>query len=213
MKYTTAIFDLDGTLLDTLDDLTDAVNAAMRAFGYPVHTRDEVRGFVGNGARLLIERSLGGVPGNFDEIFAFYDEYYTTHSMIKTAPYPGVTEALRALVRSDVKIAVVSNKQDRAVKALVRKFFGDCCSVAVGESKKVRRKPAPDSVIAAMGELFSEKYECVYVGDSEVDIETAKNAGIDCISVTWGFRGRDFLKEKGAATLCDSAEELVKAII
>lgn len=212
MRYTTAIFDLDGTLLDTLDDLTDAVNATLRSFGYPERTRDEVRCFVGNGARLLIERSLGGVPENFEEIFAFYDEYYTSHSMIKTAPYPGVCEALRELVKREVKIAVVSNKQDKAVKALVRKFFGDCCSVAVGESKKVRRKPAPDSVNAAIEELFSEKYECVYIGDSDVDIETAKNAGIDCISVTWGFRDRDFLTAHGAVTFAGKPEELNKLI-
>ncbi len=212
MRYTTVIFDLDGTLLDTLDDIAGALNGTLRAFGYPERTREEVRGFVGNGARLLVRRALGGEPENFGEIFADYDARYTANPAVKTAPYPGVTDMLRALARRDVKIAVVSNKQDRAVKALVRRFFGGFCSCAVGEAENVRRKPEPDSVLAAMDELFSEKYECVYVGDSEVDIETAKNAGIDCISVTWGFRSRGRLLECGAKTLCDTPEELLRCL-
>lgn len=212
MRYTTAIFDLDGTLLDTLGDLTDAVNETMRRFGYPERTLDEVRSFVGNGAKNLLVRAMGQEPDNYDEVYAFYDEFYTAHSKIKTRPYDGVVEVLRELNRREVKLAVVSNKQDRAVKSLVREFFGDCCSVAIGESKNVRRKPAPDTALAAMKELWSEKYECVYIGDSDVDIATARAAGIDCISVTWGFRSKELLREKGAAVFADKPEDLLKLI-
>lgn len=214
MRYTTAIFDLDGTLLDTLEDLTDAVNATMNAFGFPERSLGEVRAFVGNGAAKLIERSLpeGRNTPDFDGILSFYDVYYTAHSLIKTAPYDGVHDVLRELCRRGVKLAVVSNKQDAAVKKLVRRFFGDVVSVAIGESAGVRRKPSPDSVLAAMAELMSEPEECVYVGDSDVDILTARAAGIPCVSVTWGFRGEDFLRDRGAERLVSEPKELLEII-
>ena len=212
MRYTTCIFDLDGTLLDTLDDLTDAVNFTLRRFGYKERSRDEVRLFVGNGARRLLERSLGGTPENFDEILAFYDEYYTAHSAEKTAPYPGVMDLLRELCRRERKVAVVSNKQDAAVKKLVRRYFPGLISVAVGQKKGVGPKPAPDSVRAAMAELWSESWECVYIGDSDVDIMTARAAGTAVISVDWGFRSRDFLMQHGAGTVISSPGELLKLV-
>jgi phosphoglycolate phosphatase len=209
MIYTTAIFDLDGTLLDTLDDIADSVNATMAHFGFPTRTRDEVRSFVGNGAVNLIRRCVGETE-NFDEILAFYDKYYTEHSLIKTAPYPGIMEMLGELTRREIKLAVVSNKQDAAVKKLVRRFFDNYISVAIGERRSVRKKPAPDTVIAAMDELCSLNYECVYIGDSDVDIMTAKNSEMDCISVSWGFRSRDFLLEHGAARIIEWPKELVR---
>ena len=212
MNHTTVIFDLDGTLLDTLDDIADSVNATMTHFARPTRTRDEVRSFVGNGAVKLIERCVGEDDPQLAEILAFYDKYYTEHSLNRTAPYPGIIELLRELSRREMKLAVVSNKQDAAVKKLVRKFFGGYISVAIGEKRTVRKKPAPDTVFAAMEELCSLDYECVYVGDSDVDIETAKNAGIDCVSVSWGFRSRDFLKAHGAVKIIAKPSELVRAI-
>ena len=213
MRYTTAIFDLDGTLLDTLEDIKDAVNVTMAAFGFPERSLEEVRSFVGNGAAKLLERSLpSGRTGDFDRILAFYDEYYTAHSLIKTAPYPGVHEVLRELCRREVKLAVVSNKQDPAVKLLVRRFFGDTVSVAIGERPGVRIKPAPDTAEAAMRELISLPEECVYVGDSDVDLLSARAAGVDSVSVTWGFRTEAFLRSRGAERLISSPKELLDII-
>ncbi|MBQ2329423.1 MAG: HAD family hydrolase [Oscillospiraceae bacterium] len=214
MRYTTVIFDLDGTLLNTLEDIKDSVNATMRHFGYAERRLDEIRAFVGNGAGNLIARCLPGgrdEPG-FDDILAWYDGYYTEHSLIKTAPYPGIIDLLRELNRREFKLAVVSNKQDPVVKTLARKFFSGLISVAVGESAGVARKPAPDSVLSAMRELWSEPFECVYVGDSEVDIATARAAGIPCISVSWGFRSRELLKDHGAATIISKPSELLKEL-
>lgn len=214
MRYTTVIFDLDGTLLNTLDDLRDAVNATMRRFGYRERSIDEIRSFVGNGAANLIARCLpaGKSEAGFDGILAWYDEYYTAHSAEKTAPYPGVIELLRELNRREFKLAVVSNKQDAAVKKLARRFFPGLISVAIGAKPSVDIKPAPDTVLAAMRELWSEKYECVYVGDSEVDIATARAAGIPCVSVSWGFRSRELLSERGAAKIIGKPSELLKEL-
>lgn len=214
MRYTTVIFDLDGTLLNTLEDIRDSVNYTLRSFGFPEKSLEEVRMSVGNASAWLIERSLpdGRNTPKFDEILDFYTAYYNEHSAIKTAPYEGVCQMLRKLAAKEYKLAVVSNKPDATVKRLVRKFFGDTISVAIGERKGVRRKPEPDTVKKAMEELFSFTYECVYVGDSEVDLETAKNAGIDCISVSWGFRSRDLLVSLGAENIADSPTELLKLV-
>lgn len=214
MRYTTVIFDLDGTLLNTLEDIRDSVNYTLRSFGFPEKSLEEVRMSVGNASAWLIERSLpdGRNTPKFDEILDFYTAYYNEHSAIKTAPYDGVCQMLRKLAAKEYKLAVVSNKPDATVKRLVRKFFGDTISVAIGERKGVRRKPEPDTVKKAMEELFSFTYECVYVGDSEVDLETAKNAGIDCISVSWGFRSRDLLVSLGAENIADSPTELLKLV-
>jgi phosphoglycolate phosphatase len=214
MRYTTVIFDLDGTLLNTLDDIHESVNYSLSWFDFPEQTVEQTRAYVGNGASKLIERSLPqrkDTP-NFDEILAFYVKHYNDNSLIKTAPYEGVMDLLRELSEKEYKLAVVSNKPDKTVRFLVRHFFGGLISVAIGEKTGINRKPAPDTVNAAMNELFSFPYECVYVGDSEVDITTAKNAGIDCISVPWGFRSRDFLVESGAKMIANNPSELLKML-
>jgi len=214
MRYAAVVFDLDGTLLDTLSDLTDSVNAAYRAFGYPQRTADEVRMAVGNGSGMLIERTLPGGRKNpdFDRVLAWYSDYYPKHCQIKTAPYPGVLELLRTLTGREYALAVVSNKPDDAVRPLVRRFFGAYISVAAGEKPGVRRKPAPDTIFAALRELDLTPAEAVYVGDSEVDLKTAAAAGLDCVSVTWGFRSRELLLSAGAAQLADRPQDVLKLV-
>jgi phosphoglycolate phosphatase len=180
------LFDLDGTLLDTLADLTDSVNYALAQFGCPPRTQDEVRDFIGNGARQLIHLSLPGKADDpdTDQVLACYQQYYKTHSRIKTRPYPGVVETLQTLA-AKYPVAIVSNKPDAATKILCREFFGDI--YARGEDADCPRKPAPDMLYKAMEAVGADS--CVYVGDSEVDVLTAANAGAECLSVTWGFRG------------------------
>lgn len=196
----TVIFDLDGTLLNTLEDLTDSVNHAMEAFGYPVHTIEEIRSFVGNGAPKLIERSIpqGTENPSYDAALAAFKEHYAAHCEDKTNPYEGIMELLMQLRDKGYRMAVVSNKFDGAVKRLCKKYFGDYIEVAIGESADVKRKPAPDTVYRALHELSCDGSRAVYVGDSEVDIQTAKNASLPCISVTWGFRTEEQLKAAGA---------------
>ena len=213
LKYKTVLFDLDGTLLDTLEDMADAVNRIMRKYGLPERTLKEVRSFVGNGARRLIELAAEGTDGEkLEQILADYKEDYDRNYLIKTAPYPGILELLRTLRENGVKTGVVSNKPDSTVQELSKALFQDLADVAVGEKSGIRRKPAPDTVLAAMEQLGSAPEETVYVGDSEVDIATARAAGIPCISVTWGFRDRDQLIEAGAQTFADSSEELLKLL-
>ena len=214
MRYDTVIFDLDGTLLDTLEDLRDAVVHAMRDFGLPEPTRDEMRARLGNGSGYLIAHC---VPGGRDypryqEVFDDYLSFYGAHSRIKTAPYPGIMELLEELKAAGVKCAIVSNKPHTAAAQLARDFFSGLVLTAVGEKPGIRRKPAPDTVLAAMDELGAEPARTVYVGDSEVDIDTARAAGIDCISVTWGFRTREQLIESGASVLVDDAAGLKREI-
>lgn len=214
MRYTTVIFDLDGTLLNTLEDIRDSVNHIMTKYGFPERTLEEIRLSVGNGSGVLLERSLpqGRETPNFDALLAEYVEWYEGHNRIKTAPYAGIMELLRSLTASERKIAVVSNKPDANTKALVRHFFGAYVSVAIGERPGVSRKPSPDSVKAAMRELQSFEFETVYVGDSDVDLKTARAAGIDCVSVTWGFRSEDFLRSLGAKTFAHTPSEVLKLI-
>ena len=214
MRYTTVIFDLDGPLLNTLEDIRDRVNYRMLHFSKPERTMEEIMMSVGNGSAWLLERSLpdGRNTENFEEILSFYREYYNAHSMIKTEPYDGITSMLRKLCASEHKLAVVSNKPDQTVKKLVRHFFSGTISVAVGEGKNVNRKPSPDTVNTVMKELLSFPYECVYVGDSEVDLETAKNAGIECVSVSWGFRSREFLSSLGAKYIADSPNDIFEFV-
>ena len=201
------IFDLDGTLLNTLDDLTDATNAALRHFGCPERTREEVRQFVGNGAERLIRLAL---PGNEDdpavsEVLSWYKDFYAAHSQIKTRPYEGVLEALAA-VKAEFPVAVVSNKPDNATKLLCKQYFGDV--YALGEGSAMPRKPAPDMVHRAMADIGAEK--CIYVGDSEVDVLTAKNTGVPCLSVLWGFRDRETLLQAGAEHFCENPCDLLR---
>ena len=202
------LFDLDGTLLDTLEDLLDATNVALAHFGCPARTLAELRTFVGNGARNQIRLSLPGKADDpeLDEVLTFYKEYYSGHCQNKTAPYPGVTEALAEL--SEYPMAIVSNKPDAAVKTLCAQYFPGI--YALGEAADCPRKPAPDMVHKAMKTIGVEK--CIYVGDSEVDIRTAKNAGVPCISVLWGFRDREVLEGEGGQHFCQTAGELVALI-
>lgn len=196
----TIIFDLDGTLLNTLEDLTDSVNYAMEKFGFPVHTIEEIRSFVGNGAPKLIERSIpqGTENPSYEAVLAAFKEHYAAHCEDKTKPYEGVMELLAQLKEKGYRMAVVSNKFDGAVKRLCKKYFGSYLETAIGESADVKRKPAPDTVYRALHELSCDGSRAVYVGDSEVDIQTAKNASLPCISVTWGFRTEEQLKAAGA---------------
>ena len=198
--YRAVIFDLDGTLLNTLDDLADSVNHTLSAYGYPTHSKEDVCRFVGNGVRLLLTRSLPGgeETQNFEQIFADFCAYYAKNSRNKTAPYEGIVPLLEKLCCAGVRIGVVSNKFDAAVRELCQKYFGSLVTVAVGESATVPPKPAPDSVFRAMELLDVTAEDCVFVGDSEVDIKTAANAGMPCISVLWGFRDRACLAANGA---------------
>lgn len=200
------LFDLDGTLLDTLGDLTDSVNYALAQFGCPPRTLEEVREFIGNGARRLIQLSLPGKADDpdTDQVLACYQQYYKAHSRIKTRPYPGVTEALKVLAER-YPVAIVSNKPDAATKILCKDFFSDV--YARGEAADCTRKPAPDMLFKAMAEIGADS--CVYVGDSEVDVLTAKNAGAECLSVTWGFRDRQTLEAAGGKHFCSDPAQLV----
>ena len=212
--YETIIFDLDGTLLDTLDDLTDAVNAALGKFALKKRTREEVRSFVGNGIVKLIERALGEEKKRFDEVFLEFKRYYGEHCADKTKAYEGILPLLAKLKERNVKTAVLSNKADFAVKKLATEYFDGLLLAAVGENEErgIRKKPAPDALFAVMQELGANPKKTVYVGDSEVDIQTAKNAGVDCLCVTWGFRDRAFLEENGGVRFVDTPEEIFRYI-
>lgn len=212
MSYKTAIFDLDGTLLNTLEDLWHSTNLALVHYGWLPRTEDEVRLFVGNGTKVLLDKAIPGGVRNpkFKEAMEYYEKTYGEHQFDNTQPYAGIPEALKELARRGVKMAIVSNKPDFAVKDLNRKFFG--LPIACGDKEGQNRKPAPDVVFAAMKELGADPGSTVYIGDSEVDIETAKNAGLPCISATWGFRSREWLTGHGAETFADTPGDLVKLI-
>ena len=213
MSYQTYIFDLDGTLLDTLGDLAASVNYSMRTHGMPEHTVDEVRLFVGNGVRRLMERAVPGGAAHpaFEAAFATFRRHYMEHSLDTTRPYEGIPELLQELKRRGRHTAVVSNKFDAATKELCRHFFPDTIDVAVGEheAEGIRKKPAPDTVLQALSQLGVGQEGAVYVGDSDVDIQTARNSGLPCISVLWGFRDREFLLAHGAETFVSQPSELL----
>ena len=212
-EYDIYIFDLDGTLLDTLQDLTASVNYALRQYGLPEHSVDDVRRFVGNGVRKLMERAIphGAENPDFEATFATFREHYMHHSLDTTQPYPGIPEVLADLKARGCRLAVVSNKMMVATVELCRHFFPDTIEVAIGEheAEGIRKKPAPDTVFAALRELGVEKDGAVYVGDSDVDVQTAANSGLPCISVLWGFRDRDFLIQHGAKTFISAPSELL----
>ena len=214
MKYTTFIFDLDGTLLDTLEDLATAVNYALEKNGYPIRSIDEVQSFIGNGVANLMERALGGRVDCFESALADFKEYYGAHCAVKTGLYDGIEEVLLAIKAAGKKCAVVSNKADFAVKILAKQYFDGLLGVAIGENEAagVRKKPAPDSVFLALKELGENGLGAVYIGDSEVDIQTAKNANIPCISVSWGMKTKAFLLENGAEVILDEPKELLRFI-
>ncbi len=209
-KIDTIIFDLDGTLLNTLSDLTNSVNYVMEHYGFPIHTEASVCQMVGNGVTVLMEKAIP--DGHKCDIFAQclkdFQEHYELHKQDFTQPFPDIMEFLKNAVESGYKLAVVSNKFDLAVKGLCKDFFSPYITTAIGESPKIARKPAPDTVFAAMKELHSLPEQCVYVGDSDVDIATAKNSGIPCISVSWGFRTREFLLAHGANKIADSVFDI-----
>jgi phosphoglycolate phosphatase len=213
MSYQTYIFDLDGTLLDTLGDLAASVNYSMRTHGMPEHSVDEVRLFVGNGVRRLMERAVPGGAAHpaFEAAFATFRRHYMEHSLDTTRPYEGIPELLQELKRRGRHTAVVSNKFDAATKELCRHFFPDTIDVAVGEheAEGIRKKPAPDTVLQALSQLGVGQEGAVYVGDSDVDIQTARNSGLPCISVLWGFRNREFLLAHGAETFVSQPSELL----
>lgn len=208
---TTVIFDLDGTLLYTLADLADAVNFGLSQYGYPERELEEIRHFVGNGVRNLMERSIPGGLQNpdFENCLDAFIEYYAEHMQDKTRPYEGIPELLEALRGGGYKTAIVSNKLDRAVKALSDQYFGASIGLAAGEVEGVKRKPAPDCVFRILRELGSDAKQAIYVGDSDVDVFTAHNAGVPCVGVTWGFRSREVLAEAGADFLIDHPMELM----
>lgn len=213
-KIDTVIFDLDGTLINSLEDLRVSVNYALYGFKYPKQTLDMVRRNVGNGIEKLIERSLpdGKDNVNYEVCLEIFKEHYKTHMSVNTKPYPHIIETLAALKSRGYKLAVVSNKFDAAVKPLCQKYFKSLIDVAIGQSKDTKKKPAPDTVYIALDELGSTSETSIYVGDSEVDIQTAKNSGMDCISVSWGFKTKEFLKQNGASVIIDTPLEIFNYI-
>lgn len=209
--FETFVFDLDGTLLNTLNDLAASTNYALRWAGMPEHTVDEIRRFVGNGVKKLMERAIPGGLDNprFDETYATFRQHYLVHSLDTTEPYPGMMETLKALHEQGKHLAVVSNKFYAATQELCQHFFADYVHVAIGERENIRKKPAPDTVMEALRQLGADRATAVYIGDSDVDIDTAKNCGMPCISVLWGFRDRQFLLEHGATCLIEKPEDLL----
>jgi len=215
MKYQAVIFDLDGTLLDTLEDLADSVNHVLAEAGYPTRTIKEVRAFVGNGIRKLIERSVpeGTSVESIDSVHQSFIAYYGEHCMEKTSPYEGILDMLKSLQKAGCKIAVVSNKADYAVQILCDKYFNHIFDAALGEQSGTPKKPAPDAVYKALETLNVSSDQAVYVGDSDVDIQTARNSNMDEIIVDWGFRDRKYLEEQGAKVLVSNPTELINLLL
>lgn len=210
----TVLFDLDGTILNTLTDLTNAVNAALQTCGYAEKTEEQVCACVGNGIRKLMERVVPEGTEKQEQEFCFqqFRAFYAKNMCVCTRPYEGIPQLMQRLRENGCHIGVVSNKADFAVKALISKFFEGLVEVSVGEMEGMKRKPAPDMLFYAMRQMKVTPENCIYVGDSDVDLQTADNAGIPCISVTWGFRDREFLLKNGAKTIVDCAQELWKEI-
>ena len=209
----TVIFDLDGTILDTLGDLTDAVNFALAEFGFPPRTGEEVCSFVGNGVRKLIERASGKEDyEKQEELFQTFRRFYSEHCAVKTKPYEGIEALLKTLASRGIKTAVLSNKSDLEVKKLIKGYFPRLFDEVEGENEKAGfpRKPNPKGLLEIMRRLGASAEETVYIGDSNVDIQTAKNAGVDCISVTWGFKSEAFLLENGAKFLAHTPSEILQ---
>ena len=214
MKYKLALFDMDGTILDTLEDLTDATNVIMEQYGYPTHGIDAVRSFVGNGLRKLIERATPAdtAADKIDAMLADFKVYYADHCADKTHPYDGVREMIARLRDKGILTAVVSNKVDEGVQELVKEYFPGLFDLAVGERPDVKPKPAPDMVFSALERMGVDIREAVFIGDSDVDLKTAQNAGIDGIFVDWGFRTPEVLRSLGAEIVVSTPEQ-VEALI
>lgn len=214
MKYELAIFDLDGTILDSLKDLADCVNEMLRRYHMKERTIEEVRHFVGNGIGRLIHLSVpeGTDPQVEEQLYRDYLPYYQLHCADHTKPYEGIPEMLQTLKEKGCRLAVVSNKADEAVQTLCQEYFPGMFEYTVGERAGIAKKPAPDSVNEVLRKLGVERKQAVYIGDSEVDILTAENAKMDHIIVTWGFREEGFLRENGAVTLVHKPEEIPERI-
>jgi len=214
MKYKAVIFDMDGTILDTLEDITASVNAALSGLGFPTRTIEEIRRMVGNGNRKLCERAVpeGAGAETVEKVFLAFHAHYKIHSADTTRPYAGMLPLLKELKKAGVRLAVVSNKADYAVRDLCDAYFPGIFDTAAGDREGIRRKPAPDAVLEVMRTLRVSDTECVYVGDSEVDEETARNAGLPCVAVTWGFRSKKRLREQGAETFAETMEDLEKEL-
>lgn len=214
MRYKAAVFDMDGTILNTIEDLTDSTNYALTHHGYPDRTIDEVRRFVGNGIRKLIERAVpeGTATADIDAVFSTFAKYYKEHSAIKTRPYDGIHDAIARLRKAGVFTAVVSNKADFAVQDLCKCYFPGMFDFALGEKTGINKKPAPDMVEEALRNLGVDKKDAVYIGDSEVDLMTAANSGTDVIMVGWGFREEQFILSQGAPFVIHDTDTLVDII-
>jgi len=214
MKYKIAIFDLDGTILNTLEDLADSVNYCLEKFNMPKRTQNEIRGFLGGGIRKLIEQSAprGTDSKVLDEMFDLFNQYYKDHCAIKSRPYEGICEVLEKLKAENIKICVVSNKADYAVKILCEKYFKNLLDYCAGEKEGIPKKPDPKSVYLAVENFGFKTKETVYIGDSEVDFKTAQNAGTGCILVSWGFRDIEFLKTLGAKIVNEPAGILAELL-
>ena len=210
-QYETYIFDLDGTLLSTLNDLAASTNYTLRTHHMPERTLDEVRQFVGNGVKKLMERAIPGGTDNpdFDNTYATFRQHYMQHNLDTTKPYPGIMEMLQQLHNEGKNVAVVSNKFYAATRDLCQHFFAHLVPVAIGEREDIRKKPAPDTVLEALRQMGVSSKGAVYIGDSDVDVMTAQNSGIPCISVLWGFRDKEFLLQHGATTFISSPQELM----
>lgn len=215
-KYTTIIFDLDGTLMNTLDDLTISTNHALSQMGFPTRTIDEVRQFLGNGVRTLIEMALPEktTEDTIERTISCFLQHYTSHCKDHSRPYDGILELLSSLKKMGVKMAIVSNKPEVEVKKLNAEHFAEFIDVALGENEKsgIPRKPSPAMVYEAINQLGAEPGKSLYVGDSDVDILTARNAGIDCLSVTWGFKTAEFLSQFGATKMIDIPSQMLDVI-
>lgn len=215
MRYSLAIFDMDGTILNTLEDMTDSVNYTLQSFGMPQRSLDDVRRFVGNGIPKLIGRA---VPDGTDaavtkQVLSFYMDWYVSHCELKTRPYDGIPELLKKLRASGIRTAVVSNKADTAVAKLSALYFPGLFDCTVGAREGIANKPAPDSVLEVLRSMRCEKKNAVYIGDSDVDVATAKNSGLDCLAVSWGFRDVSFLKEHGANVIVHKPADLYPYIV
>ena len=214
MRYEAVFFDLDGTVIDTLQNITDAVNHAMRRFGLRTFTAEELRPHLGWGVDYLMRTLIPDLPeAKIAEILAYYRPYYAAHTTENTPLYPGILPMLRALRQRGLLLALISNKPDSAVQPLAALYFRDLLSFTIGEQPGIARKPAPDMLRLAAETLGVALSRCLYVGDTEVDIQTAENTGIDCVCVTWGFRTREALARAGATRIADSAEELLRLIL
>lgn len=215
MKYKAVIFDMDGTILNTLEDLKNATNYSLRQFGMPERSLEEVRMFVGNGIRKLVERAVpsGTSEEKIAQVLDVFLEYYEIHSADNTSPYPGILELVEKLKKSGIKTAVSTNKADVPAQELGRKYFNGIFDLIVGQQDGLKVKPAPDSVNKILSILDIQKKDAIYIGDSDVDVQTAKNSGLDFIGVSWGFRGREFLEKNGAKNIVDNANEILDLVI